>query len=115
MASAAGSAAYHPGMSKVMVAPLCSRVMARTPRCMDAPVSGHTGLSIVFLLERQQQELADNIRREFDVERARLRRHMIDILPNAMIRLGGHRFVEVRPLLGLDRRHDLGTTEPKRG
>jgi hypothetical protein len=70
-----------------------------------------TGLVIVFLLERQQQKLGHDVGREFDIERPRLRRHVMHVLPNPMIR--GHGFVEVGALHGLDRRHDFGPSETK--
>src|SRR6266852_3203790 len=93
---------YQPGISKVMRAPLYSRTIGRTRRCIGAPVFGQTGLFIVFSLERQQQKLGHDISREFDVERAYLRRHVIDVLPNPMISVGGHRFEEVRAVHSLN-------------
>ena len=51
--------------------------MGRTPRRIGAPVVGQTGLVIVFLLERQQQKLGHDVRREFDIERPRLRWHVV--------------------------------------
>jgi hypothetical protein len=67
---------------------------------MGAPVTGQVGAeedesAIVFLLERQQQEFGHDIRRELDVERPGLGRNVINILPEAMVGMGRHRFIEL--------------------
>jgi hypothetical protein len=83
---------------------------------MGAPVSGQTGLSaIVFLLERQQQKLGDQVGRELHLQQAGKGGDVVDILPNLVIGIGGHRLVKVAALHRLDRRNDLVPAEPKPG
>lgn len=40
--------------------------------------------------------------------------HVIHILPNSMIPVGGHRLVKVRSQHGLDRRHNFSTSKTQR-
>src|SRR5271170_6985105 len=101
---------YQPGISTVSFAPLYSMVTGRTPRSMGAPVAGQTGLVILFLLKRQQQ-----IRGKLDVERADLRGHEVHVLPNPVIGIRGHGFVEMLALHRPDRRHNFGAPKPERG
>src|SRR5262245_57297908 len=86
-------------------------VSGRTPRTTGWPVSGQIGSAIALLLERQKQKLHHGISRELDIERPLLRGHVVDILPDPMIRVGGHRLLELPPLDGLDHAYNLATAE----
>ena len=57
---------------------------------------------MLLRLEGQQRHLSDAIVGEFDVERTGGIRHVIDVLPNFRVVIGGHRFVEMARLDGSD-------------
>src|SRR6202044_233968 len=64
---------------------------------------------------RRQDKLGHGVCRKLDVERPSQRGDMINVLPNPMIAVRSHGFVELRPLHGLDRRLDFGAAKSKHG
>jgi hypothetical protein len=57
-----------------------------------------SGAGILFLLERQKHEFSHNRIGEFQIEQQAVMRHVINILPLAMISKAGGGFHEMRRL-----------------
>src|SRR5580700_9606541 len=75
--------------------------MGLTSCTISWPHSWQVWLVTFFLLKREQLKLGDRVGCKLYVEKADVRRNMIDILPDSIIEIGCHRLVEMNTAHGL--------------